>query len=68
MPLAVNHAFGLEAIAETIGEASDGTKNEDLFAEKANGIGVDKHGGMRSHGGRALLEHGKDSRTYKGLG
>ena len=68
MPLAVKRAFGLEAIAEAIEEASNGATNEDPFVEKANGIGVDKHGGVRFHGGRALLENGKDGRIYKGLG
>jgi len=68
MPPAVKRAFGFEAIAETIEEASNRTANEDPFAEKANGVGVDKHGDVRFHGGHALLENGKDGRIYKGLG
>lgn len=68
MSLAVKRALGLEAIAETIEEASNGTTNGDPFAEKANGIGVHKHGDVRFHGRRALLENGKDGRIYKGLG
>ena len=68
MPLAVKRTFGLEAIAETIEEASNGTPNGDPFAEKANGIGVGKYGDVKFHGGRALLENGKDGRIYKGLG
>lgn len=68
MPPAIKRAFGFEAIAETSEEASTGTMNEDPFAEKANGVGVDKHGNVRFHGGHALLENGKDGRIYKGLG
>ena len=67
MLAAVKRAFGFEAIAETIEEASNGTANEDPFAEKANGVRVSKHGDVRFHGGYALLENGKDSRN-KGLG
>lgn len=67
MPPAVKRAFGFEAVIDE--PESDGTYGvADPFAEKPNGIGVDKHGDLRYQGGDKLLENGKDGRIYKGLG
>lgn len=66
MPPAVKRAFGFEAVADD--EGTDGLANGDAFAEKPNGVGVDKHGDPRHQGGHVLLENGKDGRIYKGLG
>jgi nicotinamidase-related amidase len=67
MPPAVTRAFGFEAVIDDDGETvADGA--DDVFAEKLNGVGVDKHGHIRHQGGHKLLESGKDGRIYKGLG
>lgn len=69
MPPAVKRAFGFEAVIDEAGtnDTANGQKIDD-FAEKPNGIGVDKHGNPRHQGGHILLENGKDGRIYKGLG
>lgn len=68
MPPGTMRAFGFQAIAETIEETADGTPHVDPFAERADGVGVDKHGDVRYQGGHALLEHGTSGKIYKGLG
>ncbi|EOD46380.1 putative isochorismatase hydrolase protein [Neofusicoccum parvum UCRNP2] len=67
MPPAVKRAFGFEAVAEDALDDTAGAAAH-VFAEKANGVGVDKHGELRHQGGHLLLENGKDGRIYRGLG
>lgn len=68
MPPAVKRAFGFEAVAGHVEEPANGLKNVDSFSERAEGVGVDKHGNMRSQSSHTLQEKGRNARTYKGLG
>ncbi|KAJ9639563.1 hypothetical protein H2199_006598 [Coniosporium tulheliwenetii] len=75
IPPAVKRAFGFEAVPDDVDDGDDeaggipevGGRGE-VCVEKPSGHSVDRHGDLRRKGGHRLLENGKDSRIYKGLG